>query len=141
MWLLRQCYSPLSINNPQYHWIHFINKPFIFGTFEKSDNLHPFVLLYKNYTLHHSYKKTKKTDGEKASKLFENMKIKGCRHANLFKKNYISIKLQLFKIMKKDSLYLHPELRLPNFLIQLICFCFYIAAQIIRKQNPFSKIY
>ena len=26
---------------------------------------HPFVLLYNNYTLHHSYKKTTKTDREK----------------------------------------------------------------------------
>ena len=57
-----------------------------------------------------------------------------------FKKSYISIKLQLFTIMKKDSLYLHLELHLPNSLIQVIYFCFYIEAQLIKKQKPFIKI-
>ena len=42
--ILRQCHSPRSINNQHYHSIHFINKPFTIGIFEKSDNFSPFCL-------------------------------------------------------------------------------------------------
>ena len=40
------------------------------GRLKSQITFHPFVLLYNNYTLHHSYKKTTTTDREKRLETF-----------------------------------------------------------------------
>ena len=103
------------------------------GHLKSQITFHPFFLLYDNYTLHHSYYKTTKTDREKDSKLLENIKTKGCGHSNLFQEKFYFHEITIiYNYEKRDYIYTR------SYDNQILSYNWFISAST-SKRNSFEN--
>ena len=129
MWLLRQCYSPLSINNPQSCYIWDIRKIRYLYTHLPCCTK---IILYIT-----RIKRQKKLTVKRTWNCLKIWKWKDAAIQISLKKNYFHQTTIIYNYEKRHCIYTR------SYAYQILSYKWYISAstsQIIREQNPFSKL-